>query len=315
MQYCTTMDWDNFRYFLALARAGSIRRASAVLGVNHSTVLRRVNSFEEKLGVHLFERETTGYRLTLHGEELIRTAEEMEEAALAMDRKRFASTTELSGELRVTLPQPLAVSFMAPIIAGFCQAYPHIELSVNTSSRVLNLNRREADVALRITSSPAEHLVGRKLISYKKSVYASVDYLAQRDCNNPNELQWIGWGDSEPLPPWVAESDFSQSKISHSVNTVEVQLAMAKAGLGMTMLPCFIGDLEPTLRRVPPGRILQSHDIWLLTHSEIRTTARVRAFMQWVVKEIESCKKLLLGQQPIQDKRPENQETPKVEAV
>jgi len=183
------MNWDNLRYFLAIAQAGSIRGAAIELNVNHTTVSRRINAFEESLGVKLFERQLTGYKLTPAGEQLTPTAERIQEEVDTLDRQTFGLKTQLEGELKITLPPAFALHLVAPMLSRFSKTYPGIELDIAISKHELNITRREADVAIRVTRTPPEHLIGRKITSYKKSVYASVEYLKEHSEDN---LQWLG---------------------------------------------------------------------------------------------------------------------------
>ncbi|NOX75743.1 MAG: LysR family transcriptional regulator [Gammaproteobacteria bacterium] len=293
------MDWDDLRYFYAIARAGSIRGAAAKLKVNHSTVLRRITAFEEKLGVRLFDRLPTGYVMTLAGEDILGSAERIDEEVAAIDRRVYGRDAELSGELRVTIPNVLASHLVMPIFADFTRAYPGIELDVAVSVKTFNLTKREADVAIRVTDKPPEHLIGRRLFQYGKSVYASESYLADHDLDKPENYCWIGWEDDTSKPWWVKESDFSTVPLRHKINNEYAQLAAAKAGMGLTMLPCFMADREPALRRVPPGRVLPSYEIWLLTHADLRHTARVRTFMGFIADGMERYRDLLEGKCPL----------------
>ena len=294
------MDWSDLQFFLAVAKNGNIRRTAEWLKVNHSTVSRRINSFEEQVGIRLFNRESSGYRLTSAGIDMLASVERIESEVLTLDREVLGKNVQLHGDLRVTMPEPFAIYLMAPALTAFSQTYPEIQLNVTISNKILSLTRREADVALRITDQPPEHLVGRKIINYKKSVYASQEYLSKFK-NNPESMKWIGWRDNQATPRWVKESDFKENRLRHRIDNENLQLEMAKAGAGITMLPCFMADTTPQLRRVPPGRLLPSHDIWLLTHRDLRHTARVKVFMQFVYKELEQCKALLLGEQPWED--------------
>jgi len=290
------MDWSDLQFFLAVAKNGNIRRAAKWLKVNHSTVSRRINAFEEQVGLRLFNRESSGYTLTSAGIDMLASVERIESEVLTLDREVLGKNVQLHGDLRVTMPIAFAIYLMAPILTTFSQAYTEIELDLTISNKNLSLTRREADVAMRITDQPPEHLVGRKIITYRKSVYASQEYL-KRFRNNPESMRWIGWGDNHPTPWWVKESAFKENQLQHTINNENLQLEMAKAGAGMTMLPCFMADTVPQLRRVPPGNLLPSHDIWLLTHRDLRHTARVKVFMQFIYEELEQRKALLLGEQ------------------
>jgi len=292
------MDWDDIRYFLAVSRTGSIRGAAAKLGVNHSTVSRRISQLEQQLGVRLFDKLPSGYVITPAGEEIVSFAHQMEEQTSALERKVFGRDTALSGDLRVTLPEALATHLLMRDFEKFAQTYPGINIELVISDEEFSLSKREADVAIRVTNgSPPEHLVGRRLLAYYRCIYASREYMTTHDViNQPETLRWIGWDDSMQLPQWVKTSEFPKSPIQHQVNHVLTQFAAAKAGLGISMLPCFLGDPEPSLQRLPGAMVQQSRDIWLLTHRDLRQTARVRAFTEFMADAIRSYQALLQGE-------------------
>lgn len=288
--------WDDLRFFLAVARRGSIRGAAITLGVNHSTVSRRIDAFEKKLDVRLFERFPSGYFLTQAGEEILQSAERIEGEVAAVDRQVAGRDTRLSGLLRVTLHDSLAQMLLMPDLAAFCQLFPEIELELVISHSMADLARREADIAIRITKDPPDNLVGRRILKFATAIYASDDYLAQHDAAADSRyLTWIGWSDLVPDPQWVRESPYPQAPARNHISNPLAQLAAAKAGMGLSMLPCFMGDTEPTLRRLPPAKVILNRDIWLLTHEDLRHTARVQRFLDFMAKAILAKRDLLEG--------------------
>jgi len=290
------MDWDDLRFFLAVARKGSVRGASIVMAVNASTVSRRIDAYEKKLGVRLFKRLPSGYVLTSAGEEMVGAAERIEDEVATLDRSVIGRDTQLNGALRVTMPAGLATHLLMSDFSTFSQEYPGIELEFAVSSEEFNLSKREADVAIRITNNPPEYLVGRSVTKIAKAVYASKDYLARHDPeNHPELLHWIGWEDNEHHhPQWVKDSGFPKSPIHHQANDVLVQLEAARAGMGLSVIPCFLADPIENLRRLS-SPIIHCGDIWILTHKDLRDTARVRTFMDFMVKAFDKHKALLSG--------------------
>jgi len=289
------MDWDNLRFFLAVARKGSIRAASTTLSVNHSTVARRITSFEENLGVRLFERLPSGYVLTPAGEEMLKSAQQIEDEIVKLDRQVIGRDAQLVGSLRVTMPILLASHLLMPDIAAFTKTYPQIQLELAFSNEEFNLRKREADVAIRFTQSPPEYLVGREIISPSKGVYASDDYVATHDpIENPDKLHWLGWEDDKPQ--WIKDSRFCASPVIHKADDMLAQLEAVKLGMGIAMLPCFIADQVPNLQRL---EILNSKgpcgNLWMLTHQDLRATARVKAFTDFMLKAFEPHRDLLEG--------------------
>jgi len=288
------MDWDDIRFFLAVARKGSIRGGSALLGVNHSTMSRRINAFEQKIDVRLFDRLPTGYLLTIAGEEMFESAKRIEEEVNTLDRKVIGRDAELSGQICVTLPAPL-LDIITLEVVTFTKLYPAIEIELLTSYDELNLTKREADVAIRVTNSPPEHLVGRKIIRSSKADYGSKHYLAEyNSTGNTNTLCWIGW-ETATDAKWVKESNFPDIPVRHLFSDPMSQLAAIKAGLGITTLPCSMCDPDPELQRVAPSIAIPAWDIWVLTHKDLRDTTRIKIFMNFMTEAIRKHEDLLTG--------------------
>jgi DNA-binding transcriptional LysR family regulator len=308
------MDWDDLRIFLALTRTRSVRAAANVLGVNNSTVSRRIRTFEKRLGVRLFERLPSGYTLTPAGEDMLGSTLQVEEEIQSLERRVLGQDSRLTGELRVTMPDILATRLLMPSLASFTQIYANIELEVIVSDEQLNLTKREADVAIRMTNNPPEHLVGRRLLRHASTAYASTDYLTQHQVNMDLTdladltdstdstglagLNWIGWEDMIPYPRWVKDSPFPAIPVRHRLNNGMLQLEAIKAGMGIAMLSCFIGDREPELRRLPPGTPQLGREIWILTHADLRNTTRVRTFMDYMATAILAQRDLIEGRCP-----------------
>ena len=296
------MDWDNLRFFLAVARKGSIRAASVALSVNHSTVARRITAFEKKLGVRLFERLPNGYVLTSTGEEMMKSAQHVEDEIVKLDRQVIGRDAQLTGVLRVTMPSILATHLLMPDIATFTKCYPNIQLELAFSNEEFNLRKREADIAIRLTPNPPDYLVGRKILHPAKAVYASHEYLKTTNPNKfPDKFGWIAWEDTASQTQRNKDSQYSASPTAHYANDLLGQLEAVKAGMGIAMLPCFIGDKERSLERL---EILSAAgscgDLWILTHEDLRATARVRAFSDFMLDAFEHHRDLLEGRSYIQ---------------
>ncbi len=237
------MDWDNLRYFLAVARKGSIRAAASALSVNHSTVARRISSFEKQLGVRLFERLPNGYVLTTTGEEMMKSAQHIEDEIVKIDRQVIGRDAQLNGVLRVTMPTVLATHLLMPDISAFTNLYPNIQLEMAFSNEEFNLRKREADIAIRLTQNPPDYLVGRRILHPAKGVYASHEYVKYHDIDNePEKLRWIGWEDVSSSTQWNKDSRFSAAPVIHKADDLLAQLEAVKAGIGIAMLSCFLAD-------------------------------------------------------------------------
>lgn len=292
-------NWDDLKVFLVLAREGSARAAAEKLNLHHSTVSRRIEALETAYGVRLFDRLPSGYAITAVGQELMVEAVQIEDQINNIDRQLLGKDARLTGEIRVTLPDGFAINLLMPDIVAFMKQYPGIELILVASYEVFDLTRRQADVAIRITENPPEHLVGYKVVRYACATYASVNYLETHDpARDPKECYWIGWGDCITYPDWTKKSEFPDVPVRGQISNPAIQVSAAKAGLGMARIPCFLGDVEPDLRRVPPGKADPCHNVWLLTHRDLRSTKRIQVFMQWIGNAFRRQQNLLEGRCP-----------------
>lgn len=289
------MDWDDIKLFLALMRTGNVRAAAAKLGVSHSTVARRIDAMEEKLATRLFERLPTGYVATQVGEDMMEVAEHVEDELKALERRIVGHDSRLSGQIRVTMVDALATNLLMPYLAEFTQKYPEIDLELPVTYEAADLDRREADVALRFARNPPEHLIGRRLLTCATAAYASHGYLDHHDLQDSTATRWIGFGERNPSPKWVKESMFPDIPAKGQFVSLLVQLAACKAGMGIAMLPCFLGEADPSLRRLSPGKPDPAFELWLLTHRDMRTSARIRVFSEFIAAAIKSHRSQLEG--------------------
>ncbi|MEO0812795.1 MAG: LysR family transcriptional regulator, partial [Myxococcota bacterium] len=220
-------DWDDYRFVLAVHRAGTVRGAAKSLGVNHATVSRRLGQLSGD--PPLFERVRGGYQVTETGALWVRAAEEMEGLVMASERRTRAQHVELSGPLRLSLPTTLSQTVLLKPIAEFIRLHPRIELSVRTSMTFADLDRSEADVVVRGAEQPGDHLVGRRLFRYGLCCYSAPDYLRQTP---PEERRWLRYGLSLD-PGWIARSPYPDAPIAWVSDDLMVLQRSAAAGYGM----------------------------------------------------------------------------------
>ncbi|MBV9634164.1 MAG: LysR family transcriptional regulator [Methylobacteriaceae bacterium] len=279
--------WDDFRLVKAVADARSLGGAATTLGLNHSTIFRRLGALENALGTRLFERARIGYSPTAAGEEMIALANRMADDIIDFQRKVAGRDVKPSGELRVTTNDTMLVHLLTPIFSSFCKAYPDIRLDIIVANQALNLSKRDADVAVRATERPPETLVGRRIATIAWARYAS-SALAFETTVEDASSPWVGFGDhvsSLPAARWLAER-VPADRLIYRVNTVLGLAEAVAAGMGFGFLPCFIGDRTAGLKRVgEPVRDLAGA-LWLLTHPDLRHSARVRAFMDHAGAEL-----------------------------
>jgi DNA-binding transcriptional LysR family regulator len=293
------LSWDEFRLVKAIADTRTLAGAAETLGLNHSTVFRRLNAVEDQLGSRLFERSRTGYALTAAGEDMLELADHMAERIVAFERKVAGRDVKPSGELRVTTADTLFATLLAPILIGFRQNYPDITVEVIVDNRNLNLSRRDADVALRAAREPPETLVGRRIASVAWSAFAPLA-LAKPDGSLPalDEAPWIGFADplSRVVPARWLEDNVPASRIALRLNAVASLFAAAEAGLGYCLLPCFVGNSSARLTRITRAEIDSSSGLWLLTHPDLRHSARVRAFLDYAGRELAKQRRPIEGE-------------------
>ncbi len=292
-------DWDDLRVFLAIYRRQSVRSAAKLLGVSHSTASRRLENLETELGARLFDRTPDGFILTVAGERALVRSERIEDDMIGLERDAFGQDTRLSGPIRITMPPPIAQFLVLPHLVEFGRLYPEIEIEMESTYEFTDLSRRDADIAIRISRAPEDYLVGRRLPDLAEAVYATPEYVAKHTfTGDAPTARWIGWRNLEKFPKWIKKSDYPRCQTHWHLPNMLVHLEGAKAGLGMTIVSCFIGDKEPALIRVPPGKIYQSMPGWVLTHPDLKTTERVRVCVRFLVEAIKSHEALITGRRP-----------------
>jgi DNA-binding transcriptional LysR family regulator len=291
------MSWDDLRIALSLAREGSIRSAARALGVSHSTVLRRLRELEAVTGVRLFERKLDGYEATAAGQDVFDTASDVEDVVLGLERRVAGRDLRLSGPVRVTLPDPFVPLFF-PVFRDFGRAHPGIELTLAAGTGYSDLAHRAADVALRITAEPPPELVGRRLATVAVGVYGSNEYLRGRALKELEALDWIGFeaDSSMAFAQWM-RARVPNARIAMRVSANWTLREAVDAGAGVTLLPCALGDLQPGWRRVALIREL-SAPLWILSHRDLRTTARVRVLRDFVADAVVRQRSLIEGRKP-----------------
>lgn len=292
--------WDDFRLVKALADAGSMASAAAALGINHSTVFRRLGQIEEALGAPLFERRRSGYVLTAAGEEMVGLAQRLDADIVAFARKMAAQEIKPAGELRITTSDSLLLYLLTPMFAKFQQACPDVRLDIVLANQALNLSRRDADVAIRATDSPPETLVGRRAARIAWALYGrrrEFDDDGTLGQDRLAGLKWVSLGDHlAGLKVVQAERRLlAPEQVVYKLNGVLGLAEAIEAGIGIGHLPCFVGDLRPDLIRLGPPQPDFAADLWLLTHPDLRQSARVRVFLDFMAAEIRTQRDLIEG--------------------
>jgi molybdate transport repressor ModE-like protein len=291
------IDWDDVRYFLAVAREGSVRAAAERIKVNHSTILRRISQLEERLGTRMFERLPSGYRLTDAGEEVLAFAEKMEAASNQLETRVFGRDQSVRGLLRVTLPPTLATHLLMPDFVEFGRLHPEIEMEILSIDEPVNLTNRQADVAIRVVydrDTLPLNLHGVKAPELFGGVYMSRDLLAASRAGAPDRIRWVVRS-KDPVSDWARKGEVPASEIPFRATDAGAQILAVRLGLGMAALSCFIGDADPLLVRVPGTGLRMFGTLWLLTQGESRKTKRVRLLTEFMSRRLAAYAPLLAG--------------------
>ena len=286
-------DWDSLQAFLAVARAGRLTVAAQQMGVDHSTLSRRVASLEASIGVQLFERSSVGFLLTPEGERLMTDAEAMESLALRINARLGDPSAGLTGTVRIGTPEGFGTYFLAPRIAKITAMHPDLEIELVANPRMFSLSKREADIAVSMTRPEQGRLYARRLNDYELGIYAAKDYLQHHgQVDNKTQLEehaWIGY--VEDLM-WSRELDYL-SEISPSlrprirISNIISQMAAVVGGAGLGVLPCFMArDEDRLVRLLPEIRLYRSY--WLITHADARDILRVNVVADFIVERVQA---------------------------
>ncbi len=278
------MNWDDLKLFLSLARYGTMSRAAKHLNVQHSTVSRRIRALEKQLGVSLLVRKNGVYQLTEAGAKIERAAARMESEVIGVDGTLLGQDTHLIGPLRVTTISIMSSTILMPMFNSFCKAYPEIDLHIVASNTTASLAQREADLAIRSTNAPGETLIGKRVVTVKSTIYGSTEYINNHE--EGSELDWIGAECCDFHRTWTSQSCDSST---HQFNCDDALITVAalREGLGVSFLPCFLGDADPLLERYCEPDPKFDLGLWVLIHPEQKHNARVLAFRNHIIQNIE----------------------------
>lgn len=284
-------DWDRLRVMLALRRGGTLSAAARSLGVDHTTVARRLEGFERDLGAALFERGPEGFTATPLGEAVLATAERMEGEVHGLLRRTDGVAGGLAGPVRLTTTPHLAASLFAPALGGLLRDHPGLRMELVGDVRSLDLSRREADLAVRLVRPDAPGLVARRLGAVAFACYAAAgdprpfeaqDFLAYEDPAGTTAMQRY----FATLVP--------AGRVVLRANTMETLREAARAGLGCMVLSCLAGEGDATLRRVPAPRAMATMPLWLVYHEDLRRSPRLRAAADFAEAAVAARREALL---------------------
>ncbi len=281
------MDWNALKMFLAIADSGTLTGAAKTLEVNHSTVFRRLNTFEDEIGGRLFERLNHGYELTAMGEELLIEAKKIATSFDDMERHIVGKDIQPKGTVKITAPNNIAYRYLPRYLTEFNKAYPEIHIELLISNLEFNMTNRQADIAVRATPAPPEHLVGRMVRSIKWSVYASESYKTKFGC--PDNIDQLGEhtligaaGGMRTLPAYIwLDKNFSP-QIKTRCDELVAMAAFVEAGQGLAILPD--DQQRPGIIKLFTFETGENSDLWLLTHPDLRHVEKIKLVMQHLAK-------------------------------
>jgi len=291
------LEWSDLSVLLAVCRTGSLSGAARNLGQNHSTIFRKINAIESKTGVRFFERLPGGYAMTDAGRTALRFAERIEAEVQALGREVLGQDMRLQGKIRVTAPEGMITEITPALFMQFCRLHPEVSIEVTGATVALDLVRREADVAIRATNNPPDASLGRKVCDFRFSIYASPEFIKQHKEIPLHEQPWcLITGVQEWLVPNIFKKKAlaEQQLVFSSTNPLAV-MNTAAAGIGLTALPCYLGDPNPNLVRVGNYLEYRTLELWVLTHPDLRHTARVKALIAFLHEELLKRKNLFEG--------------------
>lgn len=286
--------WGDLQTVLAVANEGSLSAAARSLGVNHSTVLRRLEAFEYRHKIGVFHKLSSGYKLTVEGQKLLESALAVEATVKALEHKIFGQKMKLEGTLRLTTTDALARLILGSHLAAFHQLYPKIQLELSLTSRRLDISHLDADVAIRAASELPDTLGGTKLCKMAFAVYGAPEYINGLQGKHPLEsAAWLMMHQGNAS--LQVSKLISQDKILLKADSFEPLLMAAENKMGLAYLPCFMGDSSRALQKVALEIQQQSTDLWMVTHKDLKNSARVKAFLDFMQEAIKADHNRLAG--------------------
>ncbi|MGQ7270899.1 LysR substrate-binding domain-containing protein [Marinobacter nauticus] len=293
------MDWDYLRYIRALAIGGTLAKAGEILGVHQTTVLRRLDQMEESLGVQFFERNQSGLQLTPVGEMAFREAERLATDMENLERKLVGDDSAPVGKVRVAAEDVMMNELLSPILAEMVRTYPEIELEVLTDNDVANLSHREADLTLRPENKPQATLEGERIAAIESAVYGAAKYCRRhRNMDIENQPEGCTWILPDESFSHLATGRWYRKQLKNVTsvircNSLQSMHALARAGAGLAVLPCYLGDATRELRRLSDPLEGESIDLWLHVNQDTQQMARVRMVMEFLVERLQSLESVL----------------------
>ncbi|MEQ5814310.1 LysR family transcriptional regulator [Marinobacter sp. NFXS11] len=293
------MDWDYLRYIRALAIGGTLAKAGELLGVHQTTVLRRLDQMEESMGVQFFERSRDGLQLTPVGETAFREADRLAIEMENLERKLVGQDSAPVGKVRLAAEDAMMSALLSPILAELIREFPDIELETLTDNDVANLSHREADLTLRPENKPQATLEGERIASIESAVYGAARYCRRhREMDVENRPEGCVWIIPDETFSHLATGRWYRKQLKNVTsfircNSLQTMHALAKAGAGLAVLPCYLGESTRELRRLSDPLEGESVDLWLHVNQDTQQMARVRIVMEYLVERLQALESQL----------------------
>lgn len=287
------MNWDDYRLILALVREKTVRGAARSLGVSHATVSRRLAHLNTRPGGPFIQKSPSGLWPSRAGAAVFEAAEKMERITHESARQQRSAETRLSGPLCVSMPNRVFEYLLVDAITRFAERFPGIDLTVDVTDQLVDLDKAEADIVVRSSQTPPEHWVGRRLFPYMISLYAHENYL---DSRSPDDYRWIGPPDDEPRwPTWLAESPYPNAPVGIKIAGIDGRFNALKKGLGIGRAACFMAESDPGLVRLPDAPLFAAETFWVLGHPDFVKTTRAKAIIPFLADALKSKRELIQG--------------------
>lgn len=287
------LNWDDFRFVLAIARGGTVSAAAQQLGVDHTTVIRRVDRIEQQLSAKLFDRRKTGYLLTEPGHHVVRGAEEIESTIVANQETIGGSKAHLTGTVRIGAPDGFGSYFLASRLTTLADRYPDLDLQLVATARLFSLSKREADIAITLSMPKEGRIIGRKLLDYSLGLYATPGYLAAfpaiKSREDLAEHRFVGYIEELLFTPELDYLPQVSPKISPKFRSANLiaQFNATLAGFGIAVLPHFMAAGHPGLQPILRDEVSISRSFWLLMHADSKDLARIRAVADYIYEIVD----------------------------
>ena len=280
------LDWSDLQFILAVANNGSLAAAARALGVNHSTVQRRIASFEAVHEVSVFDRRPDGYKLTVEGQQLLETARAVEQAVWGLERKIAGKDLKLEGTIRLTTTDTLLHTLVGGLLPGFRTLYPDIRFEASSTNSILSITRRDADVAIRPAPSIADGLAGTKAGEFSFHAYASAAYLAAHPGTAVEDMDWLAPGDTlaGSTPGRWMRRHMGRARVAMTCDSIMALATAVRYGMGVGLLPSYVGRADPELVQLDFDTGDARNGLWVLTHPDLANAARIHTFMDYMAE-------------------------------